>query len=114
MQKIIKFLNNRGGETVVSELEKPQKDFDSIRNVFEALLNHEIFISSQINNLVHLTFEEKDFATHNFLQWYVTEHIEEESLARTVIDKMNLIGDNVSGLYLFDNEIKNLKGGIEL
>ncbi|HIP26406.1 MAG TPA: ferritin, partial [Flavobacteriaceae bacterium] len=40
--------------------------------------------------------------------------IEEESLARTVIDKMNLIGDNVSGLYLFDNEIKNLKGGIEL
>jgi len=109
MLKIVKFLNNRGGETVISALEKPQQEFDSIRNVFEETLKHEIFISSQINDLVHLTFEEKDFATHNFLQWYVSEQIEEEALARTIIDKMNLIGDNVSGLYLFDNEIKTIK-----
>lgn len=110
MLKIVKFLNNRGGDTLISQLDEQRREFDSIRDVFEALLKHEIFISEKINEIVHLTFEEKDFATHNFLQWYVTEQIEEEALARSIIDKMNLIGDNVSGLYLFDNEIKNVKG----
>lgn len=110
MLKIIKFLNNRGGQTTVSELSAPKFKFESIRDLFENLLKHEIHISEQINKLVHITFEEKDFATHNFLQWYVTEQIEEEATARNIIDKMNLIGDNVSGLYLFDNEIKKLRG----
>tara|TARA_B110000037_G_C17123802_1_gene507073 strand:- start:4864 stop:5370 length:507 start_codon:yes stop_codon:yes gene_type:complete len=109
MLKIIKYLNNRGGNTIVSELNAPKHKFESIRDLFENLLQHEIFISEQINKLVHITFEEKDFATHSFLQWYVTEQIEEEATARNIIDKMNLIGDNVSGLYLFDNEIKKLR-----
>lgn len=109
MLKFIKFLNNRGGDTVVSSLEKPKNEFKSIRDIFEALLAHEIFISESINEIVHLTFEEKDFATHNFLQWYIAEQIEEEALARSIIDKMNLIGDNVSGMYLFDNEIRIIK-----
>jgi ferritin len=113
MLKIIKFLNNRGGTTVVTELSAPKYQYDSIRELFENLLKHEIFISEKINDLVHLTFELKDFATHSFLQWYVIEQIEEEATARNIIDKMNLIGDNVSSLYLFDNEIKKLRGNIE-
>jgi len=109
MLKFIKFLNNRGGSTLISKLAEPTHKFESIRAVFEALLKHEIFISEQINEIVHITFQEKDFATHNFLQWFISEQIEEEALARTIIDKMNLIGDNVSGLYLFDNEIRIIK-----
>lgn len=112
MLKFIKFLNNRGGSTIISELEKPRHEFKSIRDIFEALLKHEIFISEQINKLVDITFSEKDFATHNFLQWYIAEQIEEEALARMIIDKMNLIGDNESGLYLFDNEIAKIKSSI--
>lgn len=112
MLKFIKFLNNRGGSTIISELEKPRYEFKSIRDIFEALLKHEIFISEQINKLVDITFSEKDFATHNFLQWYIAEQIEEEALARMIIDKMNLIGDNESGLYLFDNEIAKIKSSI--
>ena len=109
MLKFVKFLNNRGGSTLISKLSEPTHSFENIREVFEALLKHEIFISEQINEIVHITFQEKDFATHNFLQWFISEQIEEEALVRTIIDKMNLIGDNVSGLYLFDNEIRIIK-----
>jgi ferritin len=55
--------------------------------------------------LVKITLDSKDYATHNFLQWYVAEQIEEESTARTILDKLNLIGEDKGGLYLFDNDI---------
>jgi ferritin len=48
------------------------------------------FVSESINELVHITFEEKDYATHNFLQWYVSEQIEEEATAKNILDKINL------------------------
>ena len=56
----------------------------------------------------HLFFEEKDYATHNFLQWYVAEQIEEEAQAKTILDKINLIGDDKGGLYLFDRDIQQI------
>lgn len=109
MLKLIKYLNIRGGKTLISELNEPKHEFATIKNMFEALLEHEIYISEKINELVHTTFEEKDFATHNFLQWYVEEQIEEEATARGILDKMNLIGDNEGSLYLFDNEIRSIR-----
>ena len=62
-------------------------------------------VSESINNLVDLALQERDHTTHTFLQWYVTEQIEEEALARTMLDKLELIGDEKSGLYLFDKDI---------
>lgn len=109
MLKLIRFMNVRGGKTTISALEKPTHQFESIKEIFKALLQHEIFVSEKINDLVDITFKEKDFATHNFLQWYVAEQIEEEALARTILDKMNLIGENESSLYLFDNEISSIR-----
>ena len=76
--------------------------------MFQTLLEHEVFVSKNINELVDITFNEKDYATHDFLQWYVAEQIEEEAQARTILDKINLIGDDKGGLYLFDNDIKQL------
>ena len=108
MLKFFKYINERGGHAVVSELAKPQAAFGSIKEMFETLLNHEIFVSKSINELVHIALEEKDYATHNFLQWYVAEQIEEEAQAKTILDKINLIGDDKGGLYLFDNDIKQL------
>jgi ferritin len=58
--------------------------------------------------LVHITLGEKDYATHNFLQWYVAEQIEEEAQAKTILDKINLIGEDRGGLYLFDRDIQQL------
>ena len=65
-------------------------------------------MSESINKLVDIALNEKDYATHNFLQWYVAEQIEEEALARTMNDKLELIGDEKSGLYLFDKDILNV------
>ncbi|NNF34538.1 MAG: ferritin, partial [Saprospiraceae bacterium] len=97
--------NERGGFAVVPNLTQPTLTYPSITHAFKELLNHEIMVSESINNLVDIALQEKDFATHNFLQWYVAEQIEEEALARTLIDKLELIGDEKSGLYLFDKDI---------
>ena len=108
MLKLIRFVNERGGKAVVPAISKPSSDFDTLKKMFEILLNHEIFVSKSINEMVHVSLEERDYATNNFLQWYVSEQIEEEALARTVLDKINLIGDDKGGLYLFDNDIKSI------
>ena len=76
--------------------------------MFQNLFDHEVMVSASINDLVHISLEQRDYATHNFLQWYVAEQIEEEALARNILDKINLIGDDKGGLYLFDNDVKLL------
>ncbi len=110
MLKLVKFINERGGHAMVTALEAPSSKFGSFKDMFQTLFNHEVMVSQSINDLVHITLQEKDYATHNFLQWYVAEQIEEEALARTILDKINLIGDDKGGLYLFDNDIKQLVG----
>ncbi|HRN79201.1 MAG TPA: ferritin [Ferruginibacter sp.] len=110
MLKLLRFINERGGFGVVPSLEQPIITFKSIKNVFEEFLNHELKVSSSINDLVHLSLTEKDYATHNFLQWYVNEQIEEERVARTLNDKLELVGDDKGGLYLFDRDIMNFRG----
>lgn len=110
MLKMIKFINERGGHAVVSELSAPPTEFGSFKEMFENLFKHEVKVSESINNLVDISLREKDYATHNFLQWYVSEQIEEEALARNILDKINLIGDDKGGLYLFDNDVKRLIG----
>lgn len=108
MLKLVKFINERGGHAKVSDLKGPQIDFGSLKDMFQQLFDHEVFVSKSINELVHVTLEEKDYATHNFLQWYVAEQIEEEALARNILDKINLIGDDKGGLYLFDRDIQQI------
>ncbi|WP_335965052.1 ferritin [Galbibacter sp. PAP.153] len=108
MLKLVKFINERGGHAKISALKAPNVTFGSFQEMFQMLHDHEILVSESINNLVHITLEEKDYATHNFLQWYVAEQIEEEAMARTILDKINLIGDDKGGLYLFDRDIQQL------
>ena len=105
MLKLIHFINERGGFAVVPTLTQPTLTYPSIKHAFKSLLDHEVMVSESINKLVDIALQEKDFATHNFLQWYVAEQIEEEALARTLNDKLELIGDEKSGLYLFDKDI---------
>ena len=107
--KLIRFINERGGFATVPPLPQPMITFQSIRRVFEEFLKHELKVSNSINELVHLSLSEKDYATHNFLQWYVNEQIEEEKTARVLNDKLELIGDDKSGLYLFDRDIMNFR-----
>lgn len=110
MLKLIRFINERGGFATIPALPQPIITFKSIKNVFDEFLKHELSVSNSINELVHLSLSEKDYATHNFLQWYVNEQIEEERTARILNDKLELIGDDKGGLYLFDRDIMNYRG----
>ncbi|MDH0657924.1 MULTISPECIES: ferritin [Empedobacter] len=108
MLKLIKFINERGGKAFVPQIEEPKQDFTTLKEVFTAILNHECFVSESINDIVGLTLEERDYSTHNFLQWYVSEQIEEEKLARNILDKLEMIGSDKGGLYLFDRDVVTL------
>jgi len=105
MLKLVHFVNERGGFATVPALEQPALTYPSITHAFKSLLKHEVFVSESINKCMDLAMQEKDYATVNFLQWYVAEQIEEEALARTMNDKLELIGDDKGGLYLFDKDI---------
>jgi ferritin len=113
MLKLIKFVNERGGHGVVPALKAPLAKYKGIQQVFADVLNHEILVSNEINKLVDICLKEKDYTTHNFLQWYVSEQIEEEALARKIMDKLKLIGGDKSGMYFFDRDIASLGGAKE-
>jgi ferritin len=106
MLKLVRYINERGGHAKISKLVAPSVEFGSFKEMFQTLFEHEVLVSISINKLVDITLQEKDYSTHNFLQWYVAEQVEEEAQARTILDKINLIGNDKGGLYLFDNDIK--------
>jgi ferritin len=108
MLKIVRYVNDRGGTAVIPAMSQPVSKYDSVTQMFKTLLDHERSVTQMIGKLVALCLEEKDFTTHNFLQWYVAEQIEEESLAKLIMDKLKLIGNDNGGLYFFDKEIEKL------
>ncbi|HNQ13533.1 MAG TPA: ferritin [Bacteroidia bacterium] len=108
MLKLFGFINERGGHAQVPALKSPTLEYKSVNQLFEQLLKHEVMVSAEINKLVEETLKEKDYTTHNFLQWYVAEQIEEERLARNILDKLKLIGNDKSGLYLFDRDLGSM------
>jgi ferritin len=73
--------------------------------MFQAVLKHEEFITASINELYHLSSTEKDYTTANFLQWFITEQLEEENLVKGILDTMALAGNDKSGLYHIDKEL---------
>ncbi len=109
MLKLVRFVNERGGKALIPALEQPPKKWNSVQDVFKQLLEHETNVTSEIHSVVDACLKEKDYTTHNFMQWYVSEQIEEEALARTILDKLNLIGNDKGGMYLFDRDLGNLR-----
>lgn len=107
MLKFIKYINERGGKAIVPAFKQPEKEYVSVKKMFDEVLKHEQFISKSINEIVGICVAEKDFTTQNWIQWFVNEQIEEEASATKILDKLNLIGD--SGLYLFDRDIMSLR-----
>jgi len=108
MLKLVQYVNERGGRALIPQLTQPEKGYKSLTNLFQTLLDHEIMVSGEINDLVDICLNQKDYTTHNFLQWYVAEQIEEEALARTIMDKLRMIGEDKGGLYLFDRDIESI------
>jgi ferritin len=103
MLKFVAYINERGGHAIVPQLKQPPVEHGSIKEMFEAVLKHELFISDSINTIVGVSIDEKDFTTNNWIQWFVTEQIEEEASVSEILDKLNMGGDE--NMYLFDKDI---------
>lgn len=104
-KKMLKYLNSRGINVELQAIEKPEFNDASTMSVFKNVLEHEMEITASINHIQSLAVDEKDFATMNFLQWFIDEQIEEEENANNIIKQLELIGDNGYGLLMLDKEL---------
>ena len=103
--KFYDFMYERGGRVVLTAVDAPPSEWDSSLAAFEGAYAHECKVSAMINNLVNIAIEEKDHATNNFLQWFVSEQVEEEASADAVVQKLKLIGDHGNGIFMLDREL---------
>lgn len=106
MLKLVHYLNDRGGTAIIPALEAPGAKFKSLLEVFQNVLQHEEFISASINDLYAICTKEKDYTSANYLQWYITEQIEEESTVRSILDQIKLAGTD--GLFFMDKEFATM------
>jgi ferritin len=114
MLRLFRYINDSGGQAITPALHAPRTEFKDILEVVEYFLQGEVKVSDGINKLVYIATQEKDYTTLNFLQWYVAEQHEEETTARNIKDKINLIGLEANGLYLIDKEIGRLAAAATL
>ena len=104
--KFFDYIGERGGSVELLAIDKPANSWESIQEVFEETLKHEEFITSKINELVTIAKEENDYASQNFLQWYIDEQVEEESTASEILEQIKFLGDNKHGILMLDREFK--------
>jgi ferritin len=104
-EKMYNYVNQQGGRVLLEAVEQPPSDFSSMLDLFEKTLEHEKGVTTMINNLVKLAREEDDYATESFLQWYVTEQVEEEASPSEIIQKLKFIGKDGRGLLMIDKDL---------
>lgn len=110
MHKLFDYVSETGALAVLGALDAPRTTFQSLAEVFKITYEHEISITKSINNLAASALAEPDFATFQFLQWYVSEQHEEERLFKSILDKIEVIGLDGKGIYFLDKEIRKLAG----
>ena len=103
--KIYDYLHERGGKANLTAIEQPPAQWNSALHVLEDVLAHEIKVTGLINDLVNLAIEERDHAANAFLQWFITEQVEEEAHVGAVVDKLKMVGDDMAGLFAIDQEL---------
>lgn len=108
MMKLVHYVNEKGGKAHLMDIEEPGHDYESLQDVFEKVMEHEEYITESINGLYEVAMNEKDYTTMNFLQWYITEQLEEESLFSTILDKIKLVGEDKAGMFHIDKELDGM------
>lgn len=104
-KRMYDYIESQGAKPALYAIEQPPADFESILKAFEQTLAHEKMVTGRINDLANLALEEKDHATHIFLQWFITEQVEEEETAKEIVDRLKLAGDTGPGLFMVDGEL---------
>jgi ferritin len=103
--KFYTYIISQGEHAQLAAIAAPPVEFGTLLSMFEQTLRHEQFITQSINDLTELAVKEKDHATQIFLQWFVTEQIEEEGNDNDVIARLKLVGDSPQGLLMVDAEM---------
>jgi ferritin len=103
--KFYDFILDRNGRVVLQAIEAPVVEFGSPLEVFEQALEHEQKVTAMINELYGLAVRENDYASQTFLQWFVTEQVEEEKNAGDVVETLRMVGDKSEALFLLDREL---------
>lgn len=109
MLKFFNYVNDRGGRAVSPEISHIPLDFDSFKSVFEQTLAQEIHVTEQISNIAHECVQIKDYTTFSFLQWFLEEQIEEEYVARRILELFDVIGESGTGRWEIDKQILHVK-----
>lgn len=104
--KIYDYINDQGSQVNLMDIGQPPAKFESPLDMFKKTLEHEKFITQCINKLIDLAIEERDHATNAFLQWFITEQVEEEANDNEIIAKLRLAGDNSNALLLIDKDLE--------
>ncbi|HGJ64062.1 TPA: ferritin [bacterium] len=103
--KIYSYLIERGGKVELQAIEKPQTTWATPLDAFKDAYKHELYITGRINDLVKLAYDEGDIATLTFLQWFVTEQVEEEANASKIVAMLEMIGESKNGLFMMDHNL---------
>jgi ferritin len=103
--KFYSFIIQVGGKVTLKAIKAPKTSWKSIMEVFAETLAHEKHITGLINKLIEQAIQGKEYATNNFLQWFITEQVEEEATVEGIINKLEMIGDAKSGLFMLDREL---------
>ncbi|MFC1766061.1 ferritin [Planctomycetota bacterium] len=104
--KIYHHILERGGKVTLGQIDAPQVDWPNVLNAFEDALGHEQKVTGRINNLMSLALDEKDHASAMFLQWFVTEQVEEEATADEIIQKLKLASESKAALFMMDKDME--------
>jgi ferritin len=112
--KVFEYIQAQGGHVKLLQIDEPPSEWESPLDLFQKTLAHEQMVTARIYTLMDLAIEEKDHATRIFLQWYVTEQVEEEENDNEIIDQLRLIGDNPQGLLMLDRELGGRPAGVPL
>ena len=103
--RIFDFINDRSGRVTLTPVDAPKSEWKSVVEVFEDAYKHEQKVTGMINELFNLAATERDAATHDFLEWFAREQVEEESAAQLIVAQAKRVGDAGLGVYLLDQEL---------
>ncbi|MDZ7721590.1 MAG: ferritin [candidate division KSB1 bacterium] len=103
--KFYGYVNEQGGRVILDAIEKPKAEFKDVKEIFTLSFEHEKYVTGRIHSLIDLALKENDHATKTFLDWYVTEQVEEEATMNSILDKLDRIGTSGQGLLMLDAQL---------
>lgn len=103
--KFFNYVTERGGKVVLKAIDQVPVDFDSVVDVFEKTLTHEMHVTSLINNLIEVSIKAKDHASQSFLKWFIDEQVEEEANVEKILATLKLINGQGNGIFMMDREL---------